>query len=353
MSDEKALLAAIWDQPHEDTPRLVYGDWLQETDDPANVGRAEFIRLQCEHARTDLHDPRRVDLDRDAARLFVRFAKEWARDAPGCIRRLRNTLAFDRGFPRPGRELNLHMFRATTAHDWAAAPLWKLDLVMNKPRDRELVRACVENPHLFRLRELELRCSWIGRGEQRWQPEDVVTLMRCPFARNVAELTLNHIPVGPAAVAALADAAVLPHLTKLHLKATGVTAELLAALSATPLASRIASLDISANRFGDDGARVLASLPPLPALRDLRLGQNWFTEAGYAALAAWPGLAMLYWLDLGSRVDRTFTPAAARAFADSPHVGRLWSLMYPDPGPGPGTDVRDILRQRFERAYAH
>ena len=30
MSDEKALLAAIWEHPHEDTPRLVYADWLDE-----------------------------------------------------------------------------------------------------------------------------------------------------------------------------------------------------------------------------------------------------------------------------------------------------------------------------------
>lgn len=50
MSDESSLLSAIWDQPYGDTPRLVYADWLQETGEPANVGRAEFIRVQCELA---------------------------------------------------------------------------------------------------------------------------------------------------------------------------------------------------------------------------------------------------------------------------------------------------------------
>jgi len=43
MTDHDALLAAIRDNPDEDTPRLVYADWLDENDQPA---RAEFIRKQ-------------------------------------------------------------------------------------------------------------------------------------------------------------------------------------------------------------------------------------------------------------------------------------------------------------------
>ena len=40
-----ALLAAILANPDEDTPRLVYADWLEENGEPE---RAEFIRVQCE-----------------------------------------------------------------------------------------------------------------------------------------------------------------------------------------------------------------------------------------------------------------------------------------------------------------
>lgn len=43
MNDEQALLAAILTEPDEDTPRLVYADWLQEY---GNENRAQFIRLQ-------------------------------------------------------------------------------------------------------------------------------------------------------------------------------------------------------------------------------------------------------------------------------------------------------------------
>src|SRR5438132_3168406 len=44
-SDGDALFRAICEYPWEDTPRLIYADWLQENGQPE---RAEFIRLQCE-----------------------------------------------------------------------------------------------------------------------------------------------------------------------------------------------------------------------------------------------------------------------------------------------------------------
>jgi uncharacterized protein (TIGR02996 family) len=43
MSDEDALLAAIDANPEEDTPRLVYADWL---DEQGQSIRAEFIRVE-------------------------------------------------------------------------------------------------------------------------------------------------------------------------------------------------------------------------------------------------------------------------------------------------------------------
>ncbi|MCE9567351.1 MAG: TIGR02996 domain-containing protein [Planctomycetes bacterium] len=44
MTDREALYRAIIVNPSEDTPRLVYADWLQENDRPEE---AEFIRLGC------------------------------------------------------------------------------------------------------------------------------------------------------------------------------------------------------------------------------------------------------------------------------------------------------------------
>ena len=47
MNERDALLKAVCDHPDEDTPRLVFADWLHEHGEP---DRAEFIRVQIEHA---------------------------------------------------------------------------------------------------------------------------------------------------------------------------------------------------------------------------------------------------------------------------------------------------------------
>ena len=45
--DQQALLRAIIKNPDEDTPRLMYADWLEEHDEPY---RAKFIRAQLKAA---------------------------------------------------------------------------------------------------------------------------------------------------------------------------------------------------------------------------------------------------------------------------------------------------------------
>jgi uncharacterized protein (TIGR02996 family) len=51
MSDRDALFAAVLDQPADDTPRLVYADFLDDTGADDDHQRAAFIRAQIEIAR--------------------------------------------------------------------------------------------------------------------------------------------------------------------------------------------------------------------------------------------------------------------------------------------------------------
>jgi uncharacterized protein (TIGR02996 family) len=57
-SEEAGFLADICENPDDDTPRLVYADWLQERDREA---RAEFIRVQCGIARKVAAEPKGKD----------------------------------------------------------------------------------------------------------------------------------------------------------------------------------------------------------------------------------------------------------------------------------------------------
>ena len=52
MDHEALFLQAVLENPDDDTPRLIYADWLEERGDP----RGEFIRVQCELANMTEED---------------------------------------------------------------------------------------------------------------------------------------------------------------------------------------------------------------------------------------------------------------------------------------------------------
>src|SRR5687768_10081460 len=101
MSDREALLAAIRANPDDDTPRLVFADWLDEHEPDPRPGRgkakssspsawASLVRAQCEFER--LRDDGSA-----AAALFDHFAEQdertlgdvrWQRVLPAMARRV-------------------------------------------------------------------------------------------------------------------------------------------------------------------------------------------------------------------------------------------------------------------------
>jgi uncharacterized protein (TIGR02996 family) len=69
MTHDNAFRRDIIENPDDDTPRLVYADWLDEHGQPE---RAEFIRVQCELARMPAGDPRRAELEARERELLYR-----------------------------------------------------------------------------------------------------------------------------------------------------------------------------------------------------------------------------------------------------------------------------------------
>src|SRR5262249_17951831 len=90
---EEAFLAAIVEDPDDDTPRLVYADWLDEHDQPE---RAEFIRLQIELTRL-------TEYGEESRRLYLRerellsaHREQWAAQI-GLVDSERGSATFTRG----------------------------------------------------------------------------------------------------------------------------------------------------------------------------------------------------------------------------------------------------------------
>src|SRR5689334_8020900 len=90
MTTEQAFLAEICANPDDDAPRLVYADWLDEHGD---AERAEFIRLQCQLARTPRH-PRLQELRRREKQLLAEHEADWLGPLHGALRKWK----FRRGF---------------------------------------------------------------------------------------------------------------------------------------------------------------------------------------------------------------------------------------------------------------
>jgi uncharacterized protein (TIGR02996 family) len=95
MTERDALLRAVCENPDDDTPRLVFADWLQEN---GEEWRAEFIRLQVRLAELLRHATPGADVvARRARELWVARGMMWRRELPR-INGIEWHDAFFRGF---------------------------------------------------------------------------------------------------------------------------------------------------------------------------------------------------------------------------------------------------------------
>ncbi|AWM38470.1 hypothetical protein GobsT_33790 [Gemmata obscuriglobus] len=183
MNDHDALLRAIGEQPEEDTPRLMYADWLEEQDQPE---RADFVRNQVALNRPGLSGEERTPLVRKNRFYLDNWVPSWKAELPripgiewGDFRRglIEEVLAdgpasvVDRAaeiFAVPGihilrlRWLVPHRARSRV-QDLARRPelerLRALRLVAGRA-DASALRALVNSPHLGRLSVLDLHGNY-------------------------------------------------------------------------------------------------------------------------------------------------------------------------------------------------
>src|SRR4051794_22541559 len=74
MSPEIAFLRSIKEAPADNTPRLVFADWLEEHGQPE---RADLLRIPVELARLPENHPDRAVLKRREVELLAQHGQRW------------------------------------------------------------------------------------------------------------------------------------------------------------------------------------------------------------------------------------------------------------------------------------
>jgi uncharacterized protein (TIGR02996 family) len=328
MSTHEAFLQTILAAPGDDTPRLIYADWLEEHGTTeAERARAEFIRVQCELARLGNDDPSRLVLEQRENELLTQHERNWAQDIHSILAEIREGIMgatrapffwrFERGFIE-SIECHGALLIRHAARLFARAPIRRLRI--DGPMSQRAALSAL--PELARLTALELT-------DPSLNSKDVRALASSPYVANLTTLHINKDNgatawVKDAGTTALAKSPHLARLRELGLRANNITVKGAAALATSPHLTRLTSLDLALNGLGDEGVQALAGSPVLANITRLDLKGNKIGPAGCAALASSPYLADLRWLNLEwNRLD----PTAAEAIVNSPNLARLRTLL--------------------------
>jgi uncharacterized protein (TIGR02996 family) len=373
MSDRDALLAAILAQPDDDTPRLVYADWLDEHDEPE---RAEFIRIQF---RLPNLSRRTVEAKRLAARetelrskLFkhltklpfaeITFRRGFVASITSGLQVFAKHAAKLRPEDAPAYELILKpdaadddLLEGDYEDDWRK----EIGLFQVIAKRREL-RRCVSldprtylrgrtaepilnSPNLTGLRRLRVT----GDAGDAFEDLDSPTFSNLRWLDLHDNDDLDH---HPPTITRLAHSRRLVNLEHLDLGDCNLDDECLRALATTPHLLRLRYLDISDARLRfregfanfirtssmpalteldlsdsfwwgralldpDEAVRQLADSPLIERLTKLALRRNEITDAGALALAASPLKLKLTHLDLwGNDISATAKRALEKRF---------------------------------------
>lgn len=248
MSDEDALLAAIDAHPAEDTPRLMFADWLDEHGHPL---RAEFIRLSCAMKAGDQLAPaeqriisRRLEFIRDNHRREL---------IPGPLGGELTALGvtFDRGFLSELRITALQ-FVLNPQPFAALRPLPRV-------RIRNLTRAQFDR---FIARP-ELACV-VAIAVNVPGPNAIHALATCPHLTRLESLDWTQAGhrIGDAGLGALAFSNKLPKLVHLDASSNEIGDVGVAHLVASPLWRRLKRLNLGHNDLSAASAEALVNAPP-------------------------------------------------------------------------------------------
>jgi uncharacterized protein (TIGR02996 family) len=199
--EEDVLFQAVLAEPDDDTPRLIYADWLEERGDP----RAEFIRVQCGQANLPFFledDPRfkeqqarlRVLSRRWDGALRRRLARGPLRDQARRRRGLIGGWAYRRGFIEAiAMQIGAFLdhaeavFRQVGPVRYVRFPVRELPgrPARSPYETREMILRLSESPYLARLTTLDLHNNHL-------HDEEAGLLAASPYLVGLRTLDLSH-----------------------------------------------------------------------------------------------------------------------------------------------------------------
>jgi uncharacterized protein (TIGR02996 family) len=338
--------AAFWKsicaQPDDDTPRLVYADWLDEQGDPASAAKAEFIRAQVELARIEPWTERAIELKIREQVLLQDHHEVWLDRLPKWIRR--TPVTFRRGMPygiycrareyirnagglaknTPIQEMRFSTFDVDDAAKLATVP--------HLSRMRELQPidgswatwgTMLASPHLTGLRELWLLDHGGHSGFPHGQFLDVFQM---PAVRKIQRLHLRvNDRVAGASAGLFRDLAEssLVDLRELDLTAEEMHPQRLAELFNSPVVAQLASFRThqSLDDHALGGFTQVKKPPPLKSLAFV---------AVYASQEELPRVFVSQLLrNVESLEISGIREEGFKALATSPRAGQLRVLKLP------------------------
>jgi uncharacterized protein (TIGR02996 family) len=244
MSMTDAFLQSICDDPDDDTPRLIYADWLEEHGTAAEIDRASFIRLQIEAHRLPEFDRLRCEREWEAERLLARRRSTWLGGLPWWVEDF-GAGFFERGFVNRLCVLPLHFLE-----EFPELPDREpiTDLWVRAEGAKVPVEQLLALPGLERLRELDFSAHGIKNT-------GAAKLAHCLALGNLTSLDLSANDISFNGVRALAGSRYLQNLE--HLQVDPLPHECLVALIASPHLGRLRRLDLNPNVSGLRGLEML------------------------------------------------------------------------------------------------
>lgn len=242
--DREAFQRTIRENPHDDGPRLVHADWLEEQ---GECDKAEFVRIECERYRLSASGADERIKSKLAKRADALRAAhpEWFDDLPEIPGIVWGPV--ERGFISTVRVSSAAAFLRHARKVFESSPITN---VWFDGLDEDGAAGLAESPWLAKLTLLKAHGSHIGDvGLKR--------LVDSPQIAGLRRLFITASGIGDAGARAIARSANL---------------------------GKLVTLFLNSNRIGNDGALALADSKRLPELREIYLAGNDLLDAGIAAV---------------------------------------------------------------------